>query len=189
MDNRSDYGMTPYIGEIKGIKEKWLWLFALGALLIVLGAFVIHNAVFATVFSVFLLGAILIGGGIIQVIQSFWAHKWSGVLLSLLVGILYLVTGYLMIARPAASAVGLTLLIAFLFLIGGLFRMIASAWYRFDQWGWVFFNGIVSFFLGAMIYADWPLSGLWVIGLFLGIDMILAGVTWLLVSLQARKAV
>ena len=53
--------------------------------------------------------------------------------------------------------------------------------------GMVFFNGVVTFLLGAMIYANWPLSGLWVIGLFIGVDLILAGWSWVLLSLTARS--
>ena len=60
---------------------------------------------------------------------------------------------------------------------------------RFEHWGWVLFNGLITFVLGLMIYQQWPLAGLWIIGLFVGIDMILSGWSWLLLSLSARKSI
>lgn len=179
-------GLIHNIGGIKGIREKWIGFLILGIILSVLGLFVIAHAFTATIFSVFLLGVILMAGGVIQIVESFWAERWSGFFFSLLVGLLYLVTGFLCATKPGLSAVSLTLFVASFCFVAGLFRMIASVWYRFDHWGWVFFNGLITFLLGWMIFADWPVSGLWVIGLFLGIDMLLAGITWVLLSLKAR---
>ncbi len=53
--------------------------------------------------------------------------------------------------------------------------------------GMGFFNGLITFILGVMIYFGWPLSGLWVIGLFIGVYLILAGWSWLILSLSARS--
>lgn len=186
MGVQSEPGLIHNFGGIKGIREKWIGFLILGIILSLLGLFVINHAFTATVFSVFLFGTLLMAGGIIQIIESFWAEKWSGVFLSLMIGILYLVTGFLCVAKPGVSALSLTLFIAAFCFIAGLFRMIAALWYRFDQWGWVFFNGLVTFILGWLIFSDWPVSGLWVIGLFIGIDMLLAGITWVLLSLKAR---
>jgi uncharacterized membrane protein HdeD (DUF308 family) len=116
------------------------------------------------------------------------ASKWSGLFLSLLLGILYIITGLLCIANPRMAAITLTLWIAALCFVIGLFKMITSLMLRFEHWGWVFFNGLITFILGALIYANWPVSGLWVIGLFIGIDLILAGWTWVLLSLGLHKS-
>lgn len=186
MGVQSEPGLIHNLGGIRGIREKWIGFLILGIILSLLGLFVINHAVTATAFSVMLLGILLMAGGVVQIIESFWAHRWSGVFFSLMVGLLYLVTGFICATKPGASALSLTLFIAAFCFLAGLFRMIASLWYRFDQWGWVFFNGLVTFILGWMIFADWPVSGLWVIGLFIGIDMLLAGITWVLLSLKAR---
>lgn len=179
--------LTNRLGDIEDIRKNWGWFLALGLLLVVLGCAVIGSTFYATLFSVILLGAFLIAGGVIQFIQGFLARKWSGLFLSILLGILYIVTGFFCVTQPGVAAISITLWIAAFCFIAGLFRMIYSLIMRFDQWGWVFFNGLVTFLLGAMIYADWPLSGLWVIGLFVGIDMILTGWSWILLSLTARE--
>lgn len=154
----------------------------------VLGMIVIGSASVATLFSVVLFGFLLVGAGLVQIVQAILAREWHGLFISLLLAILYTVTGVLCITKPALAAIDLTFLIAAFCFIGGLFKIIASCVMRFASWGWVFFNGLVTFFLGVLIYAEWPLSGLWLIGTFVGIDMLLSGWSWLLLSLQAKRA-
>jgi uncharacterized membrane protein HdeD (DUF308 family) len=178
--------LTHRFADVREIRDNWGWFFALGLLLILLGVGVIGSAYYATVFSIFLLGLFLIGGGAVQIVQAFMACKWSGLFFSLGIGILYLVVGIVSVANPTLAAVGFTLWIAIFCFVAGLFRMLAALIIRFDHWGWVFLNGLITFILGWLIYSQWPISGLWVIGLFLGIDLLLAGWTWVLLSLTAR---
>lgn len=187
MENRETNKLTPYIRDISEIQNNWGSFFAIGLLLIILGSVAIYFNVFTTLFTVFFLGVLLVVSGVVQIAQSFLARRWSGLVLTLLTGILYIVVGFFCVARPLLSAASLTLLIAAFLLVGGLFRMIGSAFLQFDHWGWAFFNGLVTFILGVMIYSDWPVSGLWIIGLFVGIDMLLTGWSWLLLSLSARS--
>lgn len=177
-----------YTREIREVGQNWTWFLMLGVLLVLLGIAVISSSFYATVFSVILLGFFLIGGGIIQIFQALVARKWSGLFLSLLLGVLYIVTGFFCVAKPTVTAVNLTLWIAAFCFVVGLFRMLTSLIIRFEKWEWVFFNGLITFLLGMMIYTDWPLSGLWVIGLFIGIDMILSGWSWIMLSLGSRFA-
>ena len=88
---------------------------------------------------------------------------------------------------PVDSALVLTLLLAVYFMVIGIFRIVASLTMRFPNWGWVLFSGIVSFILGVLTKQQWPLSGLWIIGLFIGIDMIFSGWSYVMLSLAARK--
>lgn len=182
-----DYGKTHQLGEVEGISKKWGWFLALGILLVLLGAAAISTAFYSTIFTMIILGFFLLCGGVVQIFQAVLARKWSGFFLALLLGILYIITGFISISKPAEAAVGLTLLIAVLCFVGGLFRMITSLVLRFEYWGWVFFNGLVTFILGILIYSEWPISGLWVIGLFVGIDLILAGWSWILLALSAQN--
>jgi uncharacterized membrane protein HdeD (DUF308 family) len=178
--------MESRLNKIHEVKENWGWFFALGLLLIILGTAIIGSSYYATVFSVMIFGLFLMGAGAVQIIQAFLARKWSGLFLSLFLGVLYIVTGFICVASPTTAAISITLWIAAFCFIVGLFRMLAALVLRFDQWGWVFFNGLVTFILGLMIYENWPLSGLWVIGLFIGIDLILSGWSWVILSLSAR---
>lgn len=187
MKTNNEMGTNPQFRELAEAKDNWSWFLAFGLLLVILGCAVIGSSYFATVFSIFIFGVFLLAGGIVQIIQAFMARKWSGLFITLLLGILYIITGALCAANPALMAINLTLFIAAFCFIAGLFRMISALIMRFDQWGWLFFNGLVTFLLGAMIYANWPLSGLWVIGLFIGIDLILSGWNWIILALTARR--
>ena len=53
--------------------------------------------------------------------------------------------------------------------------------------GLLLFNGIITLILGILIWAEWPFSGLWVIGTLVGIDAIFTGWTWILLSLKAKN--
>ncbi len=181
--------LSTFFRETENVRKNWGWFFVLGLLLITLGGFVINSAFAATIFSIFFFGLLVAGAGIVQIVQAFMARKWSGLFLSLLLGILYLVTGTVCIVRPAEAAINITLLIAVFCFVSGLFKILSSLMMQFEHWGWVCFNGIVTFVLGMAIYHQWPVSGLWVIGLFVGIDMILSGWSWLLLSLCARKSI
>jgi uncharacterized membrane protein HdeD (DUF308 family) len=180
--------LSTYFSKSEGVKKNWGWFCGLGILLLVLGLVVMGSAYAATIFSVMLFGFVLMGAGILQVFQAILSRAWSGFFLSLLLAILYVVTGSLCVANPVNAAVNMTFLIAAFCFIGGLFKMIVSLVLRFESWGWVFFNGLVTFTLGLLIYSEWPLSGLWLIGTFVGIDMLLSGWSWILLSLAAKKA-
>lgn len=181
--------MESQFNKIESVRQNWGWFLALGILLVLLGAAIIGSSYFATMFSVIIFGLFLLCAGVVQIFQAFLARKWSGLFLSLFLGILYIVTGFLCMGRPETAAISITLWIAAFCFVVGIFKMLASVIVRFNQWGWVFFNGLITFLLGAMIYADWPLSGLWVIGLFIGVDLILAGWSWIVLSLTARTKI
>lgn len=178
--------LTHRLGEIEEVRKNWGWFLALGVLLIVLGFSVIGSSFYATVFSVILLGCFLLAAGIVQIAQAFLARKWKGLFISLLLGLLYIIVGFFCVTEPTVTAINLTLWIAIFCFLAGTFRMLSSLLLRFDQWGWVFVNGLITFIMGVMIYSSWPVSGLWVIGLFVGVDMILSGWSWILLSLTAR---
>jgi uncharacterized membrane protein HdeD (DUF308 family) len=73
------------------------------------------------------------------------------------------------------------------FLISGLYQLLASLWTHLPGWGWQALNGIIAAGMGVLILAQWPASGLWVIGLFVGIDLIFFGWTWIALALNLRR--
>jgi uncharacterized membrane protein HdeD (DUF308 family) len=73
-------------------------------------------------------------------------------------------------------------------LVGGILRIVVSLVERFEGWGWSLLNGVVSLLLGAVIWRQWPLSSLWFIGLFVGIEMLFSGLSWVMLALAVRSA-
>jgi uncharacterized membrane protein HdeD (DUF308 family) len=175
-DPEQERKTAEYIHQHRG------WFIALGAALIVLGVIAAGSSVTTTFVSMLFLSAVLLIGGVVRFVSAFSAREWTGSLLLALSGALYVVAGVLTYRHPVTAALALTLLFAALFLGVGLFRMIASLWYRFPSWGWVTLSGAISFILGLMLWNAWPASGLWFIGLCIGIDLIVEGVGWLMLS-------
>jgi uncharacterized membrane protein HdeD (DUF308 family) len=163
------------------------WFLALGILLIIGGTLAIIYDVAATMLSVLFFGWLLIIVGAIEAIQSFWQPRWGGFFLHLIVGILAVVVGFHLVSSPIQGALILTLIMAIYFMVIGIIRIITAIAMRFPGWGWVLFSGIVTFILGILIKSQWPTTGLWVIGLFIGIDLIFSGWAYVMLSLAAGK--
>ena len=72
-------------------------------------------------------------------------------------------------------------------IVAGLFRLFIAFSTPLHHRGWLILNGAISILLGAMIWSSWPVSGLWVIGMFIGIDMIFDGWTEIMLALSARS--
>jgi len=175
------------LSEMREVCRHWGWFFAMGVALLILGALAIGSSVATTFATVIFLGGLLAVSGVVQTFQAFWARKWKGFFLYLLMGILSIVVGGLMILRPTESALSLTILLATFFMVSGLFKISFSLLINVEHWGWLLFNGIITLLLGILILAQWPVSALWVIGLFVGIDMVMSGWSIAMTALAARK--
>ena len=172
--------------EVETLRNHWKWFLALGIGMVVLGTISLGCSIFTTEVAVVAFGFLMLVGGIAEIISAFWAGKWSGTLIHLLIGILYTVVGIMIIDSPLNSAVQLTLLLAFFLVFSGILRIVFALSEQFTGWGWVLLNGAVTLLLGMLIYKQWPASGLWVIGLFIGIEMIFNGWAWVMLSLTLR---
>lgn len=166
---------------IEEVREHRAWFSIWGLVLIVLGWIALGSSLVATLVSVIFLGWILIIGGLAAIIHGLMRRQWQGFFLNLLAGLLYAVAGLLMVTHPAMAAVTLTLLIAMLLIVAGTFRLFVAFSLPLHHRAWLVVNGIVAIVLGALIWSSWPVSGLWVIGLFIGIDLIFDG--WIEVML------
>jgi uncharacterized membrane protein HdeD (DUF308 family) len=184
--------MTKPIGVLYGFslaefQKNRGWFMGLGILLIIVGTLAIIYDVAATLISVLFFGWLLVIVGAIEAMQSFWQPRWGGFFLHLIAGILAVVVGFNLVTSPTAGALVLTLVMAVYFIVIGIIRTVTALAMRFPSWGWVLVSGIISFIMGVLIKQQWPYSGLWIIGLFIGIDMIFSGWSYLMLSLAARK--
>ena len=157
------------------VRKSWGWLLALGILLIVLGIACVGTARTATTVSILVFGWILLFSGVAWFVGAFQAWSWGGVFLYLLNAIIRGVTGYLLLRHPDAGAEAVTILLASLFVVGGIFRMVAAGLIKFPRWGWTVFSGAVAVILGFTLLRNWPASSTFFIGLAIGIDLILDG--------------
>jgi uncharacterized membrane protein HdeD (DUF308 family) len=173
--------------EFRHLKSDWCWLFMYGILLTVCGTVGMIMPALMTLGTMLVLGIALMVSGVATIILSFWAGKWSGLLVHLLVGILYLMAGFVIFDTPVASTLAATMLIAAFFIVVGAYRMLAAMIVRFPQWGWALLNGVVTFILGMIIYRHFPSSAVWVLGILVGVELLFNGWTWIMLALAVRN--
>jgi uncharacterized membrane protein HdeD (DUF308 family) len=92
----------------------------------------------------------------------------------------------MIIDSPIINMVLITKLIAIFLIVSGAFRVVAALVMRFQDWGWALLNGGITFFLGVIINRQLPEAALWVIGLFIGIEMLFNGWAWVMLALGLR---
>jgi uncharacterized membrane protein HdeD (DUF308 family) len=172
--------------EAPQIKRRWGHFAVLGLMLIALGALAIVYWSMAAEVAVDTLGSILVAGSIVQVLTSLWANGWRGFFVHLGIGILYAVAGTIMIRHPLAGAEAITLVLALAYVAGGLMRLAFAVSYLSLGTGWVALNGAITFALGLMIWEQWPWASMFILGLFLGIDLMMLGWTWIMLGANMR---
>ena len=160
----------PVLGDLV---HNWGWLLAQGILLVVLGTVGLGMTIWLTLASVFIFGVFLVIGGGVQIFQTFKCNGWESILWHGLIAVLYVLAGLSIMTDPLAASTLITLLLAGALMGIGVVRLIMAFQLRgVKNWGWPLIGGIAAIVLGFMILARWPVSGLWVIGLFVAIEMI-----------------
>jgi uncharacterized membrane protein HdeD (DUF308 family) len=175
----------PVLGDLV---HNWGWLLAQGIFLVVLGTIGLGLTIWLTLATVFIFGVFLVIGGGVQIFQTFKCKGWGSILWHVLIAILYVLAGLSIMADPVAASALFTLLLAGALMGIGVVRLIIAFQLRgLKNWGWPLIGGIAAIVLGVMILARWPVSGFWVIGLFVAIEMIFSGWTYIIIALGAKE--
>jgi uncharacterized membrane protein HdeD (DUF308 family) len=184
-DKDNDKRLETFVG-VKDLHKNWGWFLTIGILLMILGMFAVTASTLTTLATMVVLGSLLVAGGVIQGVNAIKTRHGRGFLVNLLAALLYCVTGILVLIHPEIGAITLTLLLSAFYTVSGLFKIVAAFVKRYAHWGWLAFSGFVSLALGLMIWAQWPVSGLWVIGLFVGVDLIIVGWLWIVFAIAVK---
>lgn len=171
--------------------KNWPWFFAWGVLLILIGLYAFSAVVMATMISVIFIGVLVALGGAVLLADSIvsWRKHRSVFLLHFIIGLLYLIAGIFIIADPLLASTYLTFILGIFYLVIGLFRLFYALSMKPLRWGWNFINGLLGLLLGILILSSWPTSGLFIIGLFVAIDLTLSGIAYVMASLGARSLI
>lgn len=179
------HGAAHDVGPLRG---KWKWVLALGVVYVIAGAFALGSVITATFAGVLFVGAMMIVGGIAEVINAFQMKGWANFLLWLLLGVLYIVAGFAAFENPLLAASFLTLLLGVVLVGSGVVRFVLAFAVKPEQaWAWVALSAAITFTLGVIILVHWPVASLYIIGTFLGIDLIFAGSGWISLALGLRR--
>ena len=154
----------------------WGWALGLGAAIIALGVLAILRARAATQIAVSFFGVLLVVTAVAVLffdvsVAGLWSGFFAHVVWAALVGIV----GVMLFTRPLAGAQAITLLLSFYFLVSGLATIAFAVSSHLDGL-WVYLSqGAVSLFLGVFLLVGWPFTGNWVIGTFIGVDLLFKG--------------
>ena len=163
----------------ENLNENRKWYIFLGIILIIFGIVLLGSLPFSTMSAVFMFGILMMLGGVLQLVGAFklfdgW-FKWLWALFS----IFYFIAGYYAFTTPVQTAYILTNLLGIFLIIAGIIKAINAIIYRkVDGWVWVLISGILTFIAGAIILRT-PDAPFWVLGLFLGIDILFQGINYL----------
>jgi uncharacterized membrane protein HdeD (DUF308 family) len=172
---------------LQPLRAKSGWIVALGVIYVIAGFVALGSVVLATVATVFVVGIMMLIAGVAEVINAFQIKTWGKFLLWLLLGVLYIVAGFVTFENPLLAAALLTLLLGVSLVASGIMRIVlAFSMKEGAPWIWVALSGAITLLLGIVILAHWPVSGLYILGLFLGIDLVLAGASWIAVGFGLR---
>ena len=176
--------MTTYDGSSRlradSLSAPPLWIcILLGLVMIAAGFLVLGDVMLVTVISTIFIGWVSIAAGAFEVVHAFWTKGWGGFVWQVLLGILYIAFGAVLVSQPVASALILTYVLGLLLLISGIVRILLG----FGHWreaGWIMLlSGLFGVLAGLVILTRFPMTGLWVLGFLLGVDLISHGIAWL----------
>ncbi len=163
------------------------WFTVSGVILILLGAAAIALPLTASLTIEALFGWILTISGIVKIIHSLKARDSGRCTYRLLGGIFYLIAGIIFLAHPMQGLLIMIFALAFLFMFDGIIKIALSMRLKpLPGWGWMLASGLASLALSGIIWANWPDSVSWVLGLLVGINLIFSGITMLMVSAAVR---
>jgi uncharacterized membrane protein HdeD (DUF308 family) len=151
----------------------------LGLVMILAGFLVLGDVMLVTVISTMFIGWVSIFTGAFEIVHAFWTRGWGGFLWQVLLGILYVAFGVVLVGQPVASALILTYVLGLALLISGIVRIMLGITH-WREAGWIMLlSGVFGVLAGLVILTGFPMTGLWVLGFLLGVDLISHGIGWL----------
>jgi uncharacterized membrane protein HdeD (DUF308 family) len=181
MTSTSETHRSPSLGSgIEALRAKSGWIIALGVIYVLAGLIALYSVVMATVASVFVVGVMMFIAGVSEVINAFQVKSWGKFLLWVVLGALYIIAGVVTFENPLLAAAVLTLMLGAALVASGIMRVIlAFGMKEGAPWIGLALSGAITLLLGLLILAHWPVSSLYILGLFLGIDLVVAGISWI----------
>jgi uncharacterized membrane protein HdeD (DUF308 family) len=174
----------------EAVRRYWGLFLVQGLVMLVLGLLALARPMIATLAVEIFAGWLFLVGGIVGLAGMFTARKMPGFVWSLIRAVMAIIIGILLLWRPLAGILTLTLLLAAFFAAQGVAQIIASLSQRAalpGSWAWVLLSGVIDLILAAIIISGWPGTAAWVLGLLVGINLIMSGVALVVTALACRR--
>ena len=145
-----------------------------GFLMVILGLFAMFTPAVSGITVTLMLAVLLLISGLGMLMYSFSSAHFGQGMMRFLFGGITALAGIYMFTQPGMALASLTMFLAVYFVVDGIFSIIAGLRLQ-EEKGWVIFNGVVTLLLGAMIWKGWPVSGLWAVGILVGVKLVVGG--------------
>jgi len=170
------------------IKKASGWFIGMAIVFILLGMMAIIEPGVASLAIAILVGWLLIFGGVAHLVAAFTGSGAGRVIWQVLIGIVYALGGVYFLTHPLLALGTLTLLLAVIILAEGIFEVIAYFRMRGEGGsGWLLVNGLITLLLGGLIWFHWPSSSVWAIGILVGVNLLMTGMSRLMFGFAARQ--
>jgi uncharacterized membrane protein HdeD (DUF308 family) len=170
------------------IKKASGWFIAMAIIFALLGIMAIIEPGVAGLAITILVGWLLIFGGATHLVGAFTGGGAGRVIWQVLIGIVYVLGGVYFLTHPLLALGTLTLLLAAIILAEGIFEVIAYFRMRGEGGsGWLLVNALITLLLGGLIWFHWPSSSVWAIGILVGVNLLMTGMSRLMFGLAARQ--
>ena len=174
--------------KLNNLDRNWGWLLGLGILFVILGCIGLSMTVGLTLVSMVFFGVLLIIAGVSQFVDVSKCREWKPAFWHALIAVFYVIGGAIVIYDPFLASTLITALLAGVLIVIGCSRLVmAFSLKDAPGWGWLVAAGFIAVLLGCMILMQWPFSGLWIIGLFIAIQMIVDGWSYIFIALALRN--
>jgi uncharacterized membrane protein HdeD (DUF308 family) len=155
------------------------WRLGLGIAMVVLGVMALAFAPLAGIVSAVVLGLAILTGGGLALMGVFRSDSVVEALLMIVLTAMLFFTGVGLLFDPVQALVAVTTLLGTFLLLSGVARIVIALFNRRGRWGLAVLHGVVNLLLGVLVFAKWPVSGLVAIGLCIGLELIIVGISWI----------
>lgn len=161
---------------VRSHRDRFTWL---GIALVLLGMLAILFPLLSSIAVKLMLGWFFLVVGAALLFAAFQMRDWGSAALAGLIGVLHLAAGVYLAFFALTGLIGLTLFVGLVFLAQGVVEGAMALQHRpRDGWLWLGVSAAASILLGGMLITGLPGTALWALGLFLGINLISSGVSF-----------
>ena len=166
------------------------YLMLTGIVLIAFGVVAVILPALAGTTVVMVIGGLLLVAGVVQFVQGLRMGSWLRKLLPVILGTITTICGIAVLAHPFFGLKVLALILAIFFFVEGAWKIAASFSYRPAR-GWLAMlaSGVLALVLAILIWRQWPLSGLWAVGILVGVDLLMTGASMVALAITMRKII
>jgi uncharacterized membrane protein HdeD (DUF308 family) len=172
--------------EARSAIDRLNWL---GIVLVALGVAAVLTPAVAGSAVVIVIGFILLIAGIMTVARGVKAEAGVEKAMGLILGIITALAGITVIGHPLFGLAFLTLLLVGYFVVEGVWKIVVSFRYKLATgWNWLLASGVLSLLLGLLIWSQWPVSGMWAVGVLVGVNLFGTGLALVTLASTLNKS-